>query len=287
MKHEFKGITLLLIATFLFASLDTSSKYLTTWFAVPLIVWARYLVHLIFMLVAIAPSMGREIIITKRPLLMLFRGLMLSSSSLFVVMAFRTLPLSETTALVFISPLLVALLAGPLLGEKIPLRNWLATITGFCGVLLIARPGGAVFGTGILYALACALCYAAYQILTRKLSSTEPAMRQLFYGALIGTLSLSFVIPHYWTGELPTQSQAMLITSLGLMGAMGHFLLIRAFRETPASILSPLLYVQLVWVTLLGWIVFDQFPDFLALLGMLIIGTSSLSIALNRPRKAT
>ena len=131
MQHKLYGIILILIATFLFAVLDTCSKYLTAFFAVPLIVWARYFVHLVFMLVGIAPGMGREIVVTKRPWLMIFRGLLLVCSSLLVVLAFRTLPLAETTALVFSTPLLVALLAGPLLGEKVPLKSWLATISGF------------------------------------------------------------------------------------------------------------------------------------------------------------
>ncbi len=285
MQHKLYGIILILIATFLFALLDTCSKYLTAFFAVPLIVWARYFVHLVFMLVGIAPGMGREIVITKRPWLMIFRGLLLVCSSLLVVLAFRTLPLAETTALVFSTPLLVALLAGPLLGEKVPLKSWLATISGFGGVLLIARPGGSMFGMGVVYALGCALCYAGYQILTRKLSVTEPAMRQLFYTALVGTIAMSFIIPTYWTGEIPTLKQALIITSLGLLGGTGHFLLIRAFRETMASTLSPLLYVQLVWATLLGWIVFGHLADLLTTIGMLIIGGSSLSLALRWPRE--
>jgi drug/metabolite transporter (DMT)-like permease len=284
-QHKLYGIILILIATFLFALLDTLSKHLTAYFAVPLIVWARYFVHLVFMLVGIAPGMGREIVVTKRPWLMIFRGLLLVCSSLFAVLAFSTLPLAETTALVFITPLLVALLAGPLLGEKVPLKSWLATISGFGGVLLIARPGGSLFGIGVVYALGCALSYAGYQILTRKLSVTEPAMRQLFYTALMGTIAMSCVIPMYWTGEIPTLKQGLIITSLGLFGGIGHFLLIRAFRETMASTLSPLLYVQLVWATLLGWIVFGHLADPLTTIGMLIIGGSSLSLALHWPRR--
>ena len=236
---------------------------------------------------AVVPGMGREIVVTKRPWLMIFRGLLLVCSSLLVVLAFRTLPLAETTALVFITPLFVVLLAGPLLGEKVPLKSWLATISGFGGVLLIARPGGSMFGIGVVYALSCALCYAGYQILTRKLSVTEPAMRQLFYTALVGTIAMSFIIPTYWTGEIPTLKQALIITSLGLFGGTGHFLLIRAFRETMASTLSPLLYVQLVWATLLGWIVFGHLADLLTTIGMLIIGGSSLSLALRWPREGS
>ena len=280
--HAAHGVILFLTAVFLFAALDATAKYLTAFFAVPLLVWARYFVHLVFMLVAIAPGMGREIVITQRPWLMTFRALMLVGVTLLVQLAFRTLPLAETTAIFFVTPLLVALLAGPLLGEKLQTRSWLATITGFCGVLLIARPGGAMFGIGIVYALGGALCYAIYQILTRKLSASEPPLRQLFYTALVGTVAMSFVLPAYWSGTLPTLKQALLIASLGFYGGTGHFLLIRAFREAPASTLSPLLYVQLIWAMLLGWIVFGQLPDLPAVVGMLIIGASGLSLVLRR-----
>lgn len=280
--HAAHGVFLFLTAIFLFAALDATAKYLTAFFAVPLLVWARYFVHLVVMLITIAPGMGREIVVTRRPLLMTFRALMLVGVTLLVQLAFRTLPLAETTAIVFVTPLLVALLAGPMLGEKMQLKGWLATLAGFCGVLLIARPGGAMVGIGVIYALGGALCYALYQILTRKLLASEPPMRLLFHTALVGTLSMSLFMPEYWGGELPGLWHILLISSLGFYGGIGHFLLIRAFREAPASTLSPLLYVQLIWAMLLGWAVFGQLPDMPAIAGMLIIGASGLSLVMRR-----
>ena len=283
-QHLLRGILLFLAALFLFAALDATAKYMNAFFAVPLLVWARYLVHFVFMLVFMAPGMGREIIATRRPWLMSFRALMLVGVTLLAQLALKTLPLAETTALLFVTPLLVALLAGPLLGEQVRPRTWLATVAGFAGVLLIARPGGAMAGPGIAYALGGALCYAIYQSLTRKLAATEHPTRLLFYTAMVGTLSMSLTLPAYWDGQMPTLTQSLLITSLGLYGGVGHALLIRAFREAPASTLSPLLYIQLIWATLLGWWVFNQLPDLLAITGMLIIGASGLSLAIRRQR---
>ena len=282
MQTKLHGILLFLIATLLFAIHDATSKYLIPFFAIPLLVWARYVVHLSIMLIAVAPSMGRELVVTRHPWLMSLRALTLVGVSLLFQSALKLLPLAETTAIVFVTPLLVALLAGPLLGEKVRLKSWLATLAGFCGVLLIARPGGAMSASGVAYALGSALCYAAYQILTRQLSASEPALRQLFYTALVGAIAMSLVVPTYWNALLPTPAQALLIVSLGLTAGAGHFLLIRAFRQTPASTLSPLLYVQLVWAMLLGLIVFGQLPDLLTTIGMVIIGTSCLSLALQR-----
>ena len=185
--HAAHGVILFLTAVFLFAALDATAKYLTAFFAVPLLVWARYFVHLVFMLVAIAPGMGREIVITQRPWLMTFRALMLVGVTLLVQLAFRTLPLAETTAIFFVTPLLVALLAGPLLGERVRLHTWLATLGGFAGILLIARPGGNLHGVGVACALGAALFLAAYQLLTRKLAASEPPLRLLFHTCLLYT----------------------------------------------------------------------------------------------------
>ena len=280
------GILLFLSGLFLFSSVDTTAKYLTAFYSVQLLVWARFAVHLVIMLAVVAPSTGWELVATRRPWLMVFRALMLVASSLFIQMAFRTQPLAETTAVFFVAPVLVALLAGPILGEQVRLKTWAATLAGFCGVLLIARPGGALLGIGLVYTLAAALCYSLYQILTRKLADTEPTLRQLFYTALVGTVAMSLIVPPYWTGEIPSLTHSLLIISLGVYGGIGHFLVIGAYRTTPASTLSPIMYFQLIWAALLGWAVFHQLPDPLSLLGMLVIGTAGLSLAL-RPSRRT
>lgn len=283
-NKNLRGILLFLTALFLFAVSDATAKYMTAFFAIPLLLCARYVSHLLFMLVFTAPGMGRAIVYTQRPWLMIGRALVQVASTIFMLLGLRVLPLAESTALVFISPLLVALLAGPLLGEKLRIGNWVATIAGFSGVLLIVRPGSAMADLGVIYPLCSALCYALYQILTRKLAASEPSLRQLFYIALVGTLTTLCLLPAFWTGIMPSPLQALLLLSLGFYGGAGHFLLIRAFHVTPASTLSPMLYIQLIIAILLGWVVFGQFPDLLAVIGMLVIGASGLSLVLRRPR---
>ena len=222
MQHKLLGAALILIVTFLFALHDATAKYLSGFFAVPLLVWARYVGNLLILLVGVAPRMGWQLVATRRPGLMVMRAAMLAAVSLLFQSALKSLPLAETSALLFVTPLIVAMLAGPILGEKVRLGAWIAIVAGFGGTLLIARPGGAMTFTGVLYGLGAALCYAAYQLFTR------------------------------------------------------------AARETPAAILSTLLYMQLVWTVVLGWLVFDHLPDLPSSLGMLIIGASSLSIALQK-----
>ena len=279
-----QGVVLFLTALFLFAVIDTSFKYLSVFIAVPLLLWLRFAVHLLVMLILVAPSQGRALVVTQRPWLTFLRALMLTCSSLLLQLAFRFMPLAETSSLFFINPLLVALLARPLLGEKLRMRTWLAIMAGFSGALLIARPGGALVGEGVLYTVCAAFCYAVYQVLTRQLSRTEPVMRQLFYTALIGTIAMSPVLAMYRLEMALTLLQSLLALSLGVLAGVGHFLFIRAFRDSPASSLSPMLYFQIVWVTLLGWLVFDQHPDGLSTLGMLVIAASGLALIMDRPR---
>lgn len=279
-------VVLLLITTFLFALHDATLKYLSAFYAVSLLVWARYVVQLVMMLLAVAPSMGRAIIVTRHPRLMVFRALMQVSTALFVQLALKHLPLAETAALVFVSPLIVALLSGAILGEQLGLRNWLVTGAGFVGVLLIARPGGALVGIGVAYALSAALSSALYQIFTRKLAVSEPPMRQLFYSTLVGAIAMSLLVPEYWDGKTPSPTHAGLFVAAAVCVAVGHFLFIHASRETPAATLSTLLYIKLIWAALLGLLIFDQLPDLFSVAGMLIIGASGLSLALYRPRAA-
>ena len=282
MENRRRLVIALLATTFLYAFHDATLKYLTGFFAVPLLVWARYIVQLALMLLVVAPSMGREIIATKRPGLMIFRALMQVCNAVLVQYALKHMPLAETTALLFMTPLLVALLAGSILGEKLRFHNWLATIAGFAGVLLIARPGGNIVGIGVVYALAATLCSALYQLFTRKLAASEPPMRQLFYATLAGAITMSFAVPEHWPAEMPALTHAGLLVSAAVSVAIGHFLFIHTSRETPAATLSTLLYIKLIWAVMLGFAIFGQLPDVLSVAGMLIIGASGLSLVLQK-----
>ena len=283
-QHPLRGILLMLAAVLCFALLDATAKHLSQSFPVPMLVWSRYTFHFLIMLVFLAPSMRWKLVSTQRPAMQVIRALMLVGTTGFAMAAFRHLPLAETTALIFVTPLIVALLAGPFLGEKLRPLHWSASIFGFLGALLIARPGGALNLTGIMLVLGAAVCYSIYQIQTRLLSPTEGTLTMLFYTALVGTVSMTLAAPLYWGGPLPGWTEALMIASLGIYGGTGHFLLTKAFRMAPATTLSPFLYVQLIWATLLGWMVFGHWPDSTTLVGMAIIATSSITLALTRRR---
>ena len=278
-----KGIPLAIGAVFCFAIMDTMAKYLGKFYPVLALVWARYTVHMIIMLIWIGPSMKFDLVRTTRPTLQILRGLFLVGSTCFFFQALRFMPMAEASAIGFITPMLVTLFAVPILKEKISPRRWIALIVGFIGVLIIIRPGSRVFSPAALLPVGTALCFSLYQIITRKVHQ-DNARTSLFYSALVGSLALTLVlvISHFLfpvTYYAPTAWHSVLILMLGVIGGMGHLVLIRALRKAPASVLAPFYYTQLVWIILFGYLAFGDFPDNWTLLGIVVIVGSGLYVA--------
>lgn len=277
--NALKGFLLAAAGLFLFACMDSTTKYLTTHYNVPFVVAMRYLVHFSLMMIILAPRHSAQLIHTQRTSLVIARAVVLTIASLCMGMALHRMPLAETTAINFLAPTLVALLAGSMLGEKIGGWGWAAIITGFIGVLLIARPGGSLDNIGILFALGAAVANATYQLLSRLLASTEKAIALLFYTALTGSIIFGIALPWFWENEVPSTLEVVLLLSMGASGGLGHYLFTLAYRHAPASMLAPMTYLQLIWAGLLGWIVFGTVPDNMSLMGMAIVAASGLIIA--------
>jgi drug/metabolite transporter (DMT)-like permease len=278
----------MLVAVLCFASLDALSKHLAQTFPVPILAWARYASHLVIMVAFLGPSLRGGLLRTGRPLALVVRGLMLAGTTYFFMEAFRIMPLAETTALSFVAPLLVAFAAGPLLNEKTGPARWLAILGGFAGVLLIAHIGSGnvdIPVKGLGYAMTGAACYAVYQLQTRQLSPTENTITLLFYTALCGTAVLAVPLPWVWGGPRPSGFEVAMISALGVLGGTGHLLLTRAFRYAPASLLSPFSYVQLIWASLLGWIVFDHVPDAQSIAGIACIFAAGIALLIGERRR--
>ena len=273
--HPMRGIALMMLAVVCFAGGDAMVKHLTTHVPVLIIVWFRYTVHCILMLILLGPTVGRGLIRTDKPWALTLRGLTLVITTMLGTAAFHTMPLAETTAVIFLSPLIVSLAAGPVLGEKIGWPHWLAVAAGFCGVLFIARPGSGIVGIGLFYALGAASGLSIYQLQTRKLAGSENPYVLLFFTALTGTVVMSLGAPFYWSSFSLDGLTGGLLLSLGAIAALGHLFLNQAFRHAPASTLSPTMYMQLAWATLLGWLLFDHWPNGYAIVGMIIIAISS------------
>lgn len=274
------GIALFMFGVFLFACMDTTVKYLAALYPAPMVVALRYISQCLLMVFLLAPSQGRRLIQTQRTGLVLIRACCLAVVSLCVTLALQRMPVAETTAILFLSPMLVVLLAGPVLQERVGKLGWLAAVAGFIGVLLIARPGGGLDAVGIVLALCAAALTAIYQLLSRVLASTESTISLLFYTALVGAVCFGVSLPWFWAGALPPATHLALFFCTGLLGGIGHFLFTAAHRHTPASALAPMQYAQLIWASLLGWLVFSHVPDGLGILGMVVVAVSGASVVL-------
>lgn len=277
-QHALRGIVCHAIALFLFACLDTTSKYLSALYPVPLIVWARYAAQFALMTAILAPMMGHNLLRTNRTGLVIVRSSCLLILSWLMISAFSRLPLAEATAIQFVAPLLVAVLAKPVLKEHIGALRWIALIAGFTGVLMIVRPGGNLDAVGVSLTLLAAIFYATYQLLSRVLGGSERAGALLYYSALLGTICFGVLLPWFWEGPAPTMLYYSLFLGLGVLGGLGHFFFTEAFRYAPASLLAPITYLQLVWAGLLGWLVFGQLPDRVTLIGMAVIAVSGIVV---------
>jgi drug/metabolite transporter (DMT)-like permease len=282
--HPFRGVVLLLCSLFFFACMDTTTKYLSAHYNVPLIVAIRYIVNCALMIVLLAPSQGAHLMRTQRTGLVLLRAFSLVSASLCVGLALQRMPVAEMTAIVFLGPILVALVAGPLLKERIGVIGWIAALAGFVGVLLVVRPGSGLNFWGVVFGLVAMVGNAVYQLMSRILIRTERTITLLFYTTLVGSICFGLALPWFWTSETPTLWQTLLFLSMGVNGGIGHYLFTAAFRHAPASTLAPINYFQLVWALVLGWIVFGHVPDGLTALGMLVVAASGAMMALKSRR---
>jgi drug/metabolite transporter (DMT)-like permease len=247
------------------------------------VVWARYTGAFI-MAVAISNPFTRPALMrTGRPYLQVGRSILLLFSTLLNFFALRFLQLDLALAIVFSTPFFVAILSGPVLGEWVGWRRWTAICVGFIGVLLVARPGFGGMHPAALISLAAAAFYAAYNISTRLLVRTDSNETTLFYSNLVGAVVMLPVVPFVWTTP-HDPIVILLMVVCGAFGSVGHYLLIIAHRKAPAGVLAPFIYGQLVWVMILGYLVFGDTPNRWTLAGAAVVVASGLYM-LNRERK--
>ena len=273
-KRALRGIGLIMAAVLMFSAMDTLAKYMLKSYPMSALMWGRYVVHIVVMLAWLGPRMGMRLVHTAHPWKQILRGVLLVASTTFFYFALRYLPLAEAAAITFVGPVLTALLSGPMLGDKVTRRQWFAVIIGFTGVLIIMRPGGGVLSLPAVFPLATAILFSVYQIVTRKVAGRDHPYTSLFYTAIVGGAITSFAVPFHWI--TPTLSQAGLVVCIGLLGGFGHLLLIRAMEHTSPSTLAPFVYSQLIWSTLLAYLVFGDFPEPMTLFGMFVVVAAGL-----------
>jgi drug/metabolite transporter (DMT)-like permease len=281
-RQRLLGIALMCAAGACLILVDALSKYLVGSMDTLQVVWARYTSAFVLALAVWNPITTPRLMVTRRPWLQIVRSILMVGGTFLNVWALRYLQIDQTLSIVFSTPFLVAAFAGPLLGEWIGWRRWVAIAVGFIGVLVVIRPGFHMH-PAVLLSVATAVCYAFYGIMTRLLSHTDSNETQLFYGNFIGAAATSAAVWFVWTTPENLWFVALMVL-IGAFGSLGHYLLIAAHRQAPASLISPFMYLQLVWGIALGWLIFRDVPSAWTLAGAGIVIGSGLYL-LNRERK--
>jgi drug/metabolite transporter (DMT)-like permease len=274
-RQRLKGIALMCGAVAAFSCIDTSAKFLNHHMDVVQVVWARYAFAFAFSMIVHNPITRPGLMRTTRPWLQIVRSALLVLSTALNVVALLYLQLDQTVSIMFSTPFLVALLAGPMLGEWIGWRRWIAISIGFLGVLVVMRPGVGGIHPAALLTIAGTIIYSIYNITTRILARTDSTETTLFYSNVVGFLGATALLPSYW--QTPTDPVVIVVMiTIGAFGAFGHFLLIAAHRLAPAPILAPFIYTQLVWMVTLGYLVFGDVPNRWTMMGASIVIASGL-----------
>ena len=266
-RHMRRAVVLICLAMFALACMDAISKHLAQTYPISQMLAVRFWMFSGFALL-LCRGRIREALRTSHLGLQLLRGIVITFEVAVFVLAFKHLPLADAHAVAGIAPLLVTALAVPFLGERVGWRRWLAVAGGFAGLLIILRPGLAVFDSAALIPLIGALLWAIYQLLVRRTSDDSPSTLML-YMALIGAIVMSAIAPFYWI--TPDVEGWCFLFALGFVGSLGHWLLILALRAAPASQIQPFNYTVIVWAAVLGALIFEDLPDAWTVTGAAVI----------------
>ena len=280
-----QALPLFLLGGLCLTALDTTAKYLVRDHSLFLVVWARYAGQMLVVTPFVWHRAGPGFWRTHNPRMQLLRSALLLAATLCFFAALRYLPLAEGSAITFLAPIFIVVFSQPVLGERPTRARWIASLAGFVGILVLLRPGSSVLHPAVLLLIGTAVFNAFYQLLTRKLPG-DSAHTTLFYSALVGAVGLTLALPWGFDGALLTWREGGLLLLLGLFAGIAHWLLITAFLIAPASLLTPFTYLQMIWATLFGYLIFGQLPDRWSAIGMAIIVASGLMLALQERRRA-
>ena len=270
------GITLMVITTFMFSSMDGVSRYLAENNNIFTLVTMRYWFIAFVMIVTCLFIKNRvsDILNTKQPYIQFSRGVILSLNNCLVVYTFTLLGLVETHAIIACYPLIVAGLSVPFLGERFGWRRWMAIFTGFIGVIIILRPNTNVITEGSIFAIVGAIMFAVYLILTRYVSRSDTAITSFFWTGIGGTVTMSIISLFIWDDILKEDYLWLLL--MCVLSAGSHFMMVKTLQVAEASVVQPFSYLQLVFGSIIGVTIFSESIDLMIIVGALIVIGSGL-----------
>lgn len=277
------GVGCICAAGLLFSLMGGIAKLLGETYSSVQVSWARAFIHMVFLAAVFLPRGGIAVLRTRKPGLQLGRAAMLTTSNLCFFFAITFIPLAKASAISLTAPLIVALLAWPMLRERTTPFRVAAVAVGFLGVLVVIRPGADVFHPAALLVVVSAAAYGVYQILTRMVAPYDPPATSALWSPLTGALLLALAQP--WVWENPRSlADCGLFLACGALGAIGHYLVAQALRFAPANVVSPFQYFQLLAAVAVGFVMFGHLPDALTWLGAAIIIGAGLALAWSQAR---
>ncbi len=272
---ESRGALGMCAAMLVFICMDAVAKYLAGHLPPLQVVWARYTGQTVLICLLFAQSLPR-IVKTTSPRIQLLRSVFLFAATSLFFTSLEVMPLAEATALMEIGPLLITVLAALVLREDVGPRRWAGVVAGLVGALIILRPGVGVFQPAALLCVGAAFFLACFQVATRAMSASDSIWTSMFYTTLVGSLAASAAMPFLW--ETPELALLPYLLAIGAIGMVGHLCLVWALTQAPASALAPFNYSQLIWSILIGYLVFQEFPDALTLVGAGVIVCAGLYV---------
>lgn len=275
LRPEARGILGMVAATLCFAIMDSIVKALSGQLPPMQVVWARYTVHSLLVVVIFLPRLG-SILRTRHLKLQLARSVLLFGMTLLYFTTLKFLPFAEAVSLLQIAPLMITVLAALMLHERVGARRWIGVGIGFLGALVLLRPGLGVMQTAALLGLGAAAFQAAYQVATRMLGPGDSIWTTLIYSTGFGALAASCAMPFVWV--TPDAGAAGLMVLTGIFGFGAHLCLVWAYSQAEASAVAPFNYCAPVWATMAGLFVFGEVPAPTTLIGAVIIVGAGLYV---------
>jgi drug/metabolite transporter (DMT)-like permease len=283
-RSRLTGIGLMCAAVVCFALLDTTAKWLSGRMDTIQVIGTRFAVHSLLSFLVLNPWTVPGLLRTRRPWLQVGRSALLLGATAFNFAALRYLQLDQTATIMFAAPILVAGLAGPMLGEWLDWRRWTAIGLGFTGVLLVTRPGHGGIHPAAAFSLLAATCTALYSLTTRMLAAYDRTETTSFYSSLVGTVAAAIPMASVWTPPSAPSTIAGMV-AVGGLGWIGHWMLIAAHRHAPAPVLAPFGYSQMLWMTVTGALVFGHLPSAWTVAGAAVVFASGVYLV-TRERSA-
>ncbi|SMP50227.1 EamA-like transporter family protein [Noviherbaspirillum suwonense] len=291
-KNPSAAIMMIVASTLLFSAMDAATKYLGGFLSVVFVLWTRYTLQAAMMAAVVLNARGVSGFRTAHPRFQALRGLLLATISVLAFFSMRQMPLAEFTAIIMLSPVLITACSGWLLNERIGRLRWLLVWSGFLGTIIVIRPGSGLFGWVVIVPLLAMVVSSAYSLITSRLAVLENPYTTQFYSGFIGS-ALLLPLMLLERDELLSfiasadVGKASLLLLIGVLGTVGHLLLIMAFSKAGTSSLMPFTYAQIGFAALMSWLFFSHAPDFWAWVGMAMIAASGGATAWLSIRRKT